>query len=194
VQRDVSRANGSSRAARNLTATLHGLVVAGVLEQDRELVAAQAGQQVPGAQVLAQPGTHLDQQLVPGVMAQAVVDLLELVQVQHQQGLALPRWFGQARAAPRRYRARRFGNPVSSSVAAASRRRSAIRARGERQLGAGRRRQQRHPGQGHSQCRHGHPGADEQHPSPARVATDETARDRTHGSPGAPCVRSRSLA
>ncbi len=75
---------------------MDGLVRPGIVEQYRELIAAQAGQQVVAAQALLQPGTHLDQQLVPGTMTKAVVDFLEPVQVQHQQCLATAPWLGQA--------------------------------------------------------------------------------------------------
>jgi len=38
--------------------------------------------------MLAQPTGHRDQEPVSGAMAQAVIDFLELVQVQHEQGVA----------------------------------------------------------------------------------------------------------
>src|SRR5665811_1437424 len=54
-----------------------------------------------GDELLIQAGTRLDQQFVSDVVAQAVVDLLEPVQVKHQQGLAptgecVPRRTGRA--------------------------------------------------------------------------------------------------
>ena len=88
---------GSASVARRSSRHPRGLLVAGVFEQDRELVTAQARQQVPGAHLPAQPGAHLDQKLVPGVVAQAVVDLLELVKVQHQQRPAPPGRLDQPR-------------------------------------------------------------------------------------------------
>ena len=56
-------------------------------QQHRELVAAQAGQNLPGAaQILAQPIGHRLEQGVPGVVTEAVVDFLEPVQVEQQHG------------------------------------------------------------------------------------------------------------
>ena len=58
-------------------------------QQHRELVAAEAGKHVAGAvQLLAQPGGHQPQQVVAGVVPEAVVDLLEPVEVQQQQRAA----------------------------------------------------------------------------------------------------------
>ena len=54
--------------------------------EDGELLAAEAGEQVTGAQHRLQPGGHHAQQVVPGGVAECVVDLLELVQVQQRQG------------------------------------------------------------------------------------------------------------
>jgi hypothetical protein len=59
-------------------------VMAHVLEEDGELVAAQAGDGVDRPQALPDPLGHLDQQLVPGGVAEAVVDGLEAVEVQEQ--------------------------------------------------------------------------------------------------------------
>ena len=97
VQRDVLQGERLGQGRAQLDGDIGGLVVAGVLEQYRELVPAQACQHVAVAQVLAQAGAHLDQQLVPGVVAQAVIDFLELVQVEHQQGVAAALRFRQAR-------------------------------------------------------------------------------------------------
>jgi hypothetical protein len=67
-----------------------------VLEEDGEVVAAQAGQGVPGAQRALEAAGDLDQEVVAGVVAEAVVDALEAidVEVQHRErqgvaGLAL---------------------------------------------------------------------------------------------------------
>src|SRR3954454_14440702 len=60
-----------------------GLLVRG--EQDGELVAAQAGDQVLLAQQALQPPGHLDQQQVAVLVPGGVVDRLEAVEVQHQQ-------------------------------------------------------------------------------------------------------------
>jgi hypothetical protein len=55
-------------------------------EQDGELVAAQPGDSVDLAQAAAQAFADLDQQLIAVVVAKGVVDLLEAVQIQQQQG------------------------------------------------------------------------------------------------------------
>ena len=60
--------------------------LAPVLEQDRELVAAQPGRGVGGAQRLLQPLADLVQQLVAGGVAERVVDGLEVVEVHEQHG------------------------------------------------------------------------------------------------------------
>ena len=53
-------------------------------QQDHEFVAAQPCYNVAGPDAGAQPAAHLDQHLVPGVVAVDVVDFLEVVQVQQQ--------------------------------------------------------------------------------------------------------------
>ena len=58
--------------------------LAAVLQQDRELVAAQAGRGVGGAKRGLQPLAHLGQQQVAGHVAQGVVDGLEVVEVHEQ--------------------------------------------------------------------------------------------------------------
>ena len=63
-----------------------GLVDPAVLvEQDGELVATQSGQELVLREAAGQPSCHLDQQSVPGFVPERVVDLLELVQVDHQE-------------------------------------------------------------------------------------------------------------
>jgi hypothetical protein len=59
-------------------------IVAGVLNQHGELVAAEAGHGVAGPDAGGQAVGDLDQEPVPGGVAEAVVDLLEAVQVQEQ--------------------------------------------------------------------------------------------------------------
>ena len=65
---------------------LLGLVQPGVGQQDGELVAAQPGEDLAGPQRGLQARADLAQQLVTGVVAEAVVDLLEAVEVEQQQG------------------------------------------------------------------------------------------------------------
>src|SRR5205085_1367456 len=71
--------HGSDDAARQLRGAVRALQV---LEEDGELVAAEAGQGVglPGAG--AEPLGHADEELVSGAVAEAVVDGLEVVEVQ----------------------------------------------------------------------------------------------------------------
>ena len=61
-------------------------VVAGVLDQHGELVAAEPGHGVAGPHAGVQALGHLDEQPVAGGVAEAVVDLLEAVQVEEQHG------------------------------------------------------------------------------------------------------------
>ena len=55
-------------------------------DEHGELVAAEAGRQVAGLQAAPQPLGHHPQDLVAGGVAEAVVDGLEVVQVQQEQG------------------------------------------------------------------------------------------------------------
>jgi hypothetical protein len=57
-----------------------------VLQQDRELVAAQARHGVFGAQAGAQPSRHFAQGRVAGGVPERVVDQLEAVEVEEQHG------------------------------------------------------------------------------------------------------------
>ena len=57
----------------------------GVVQHDGELVATEPRQHVSGIQRPVQPAAHLGEELVPHLVTEAVVDLLELVQVQQQQ-------------------------------------------------------------------------------------------------------------
>ena len=88
VDGDVLQGERLSQRRAQLARDSGGLLMARAIEQDRELVAAQAHQQVAGPQVLAQAGADLYQQHVACLVAEAVVDLLEPVQVQQQQRLA----------------------------------------------------------------------------------------------------------
>ena len=71
---------------RRATSDRGRLGVVGVLDHDRELVAAQAGDHVLGPQARAQARGDRDQQLVAGGVAEAVVDRLEVVEVDEQHG------------------------------------------------------------------------------------------------------------
>ena len=65
-----------------------GLDVVDVLQQDRELVAAEAGGGVGGADAGRDPLGHLEQHPVAGGVAEAVVDGLEVVEVDEHDGHA----------------------------------------------------------------------------------------------------------
>ena len=74
-----------------------------VLDQDSKLVAAQTGRGVLRAQRAAQTPGKLHQQLIASGMPQGVVDVLESVQVEKEDGAALgppPRSAGQRQAHP----------------------------------------------------------------------------------------------
>ena len=75
------RITSSSRSATSSGATLSDAAV----DQDDELVAAHPPDRVGVSQGARQPGRHRDQQLVTGVMAQGVVDVLEVVQIDVQR-------------------------------------------------------------------------------------------------------------
>ena len=61
-----------------------------VREQDPELVAAEAGHGVGLAQHAVQARAHLPQEEIARVMAQGVVDLLEPVEVDQEEGGVVP--------------------------------------------------------------------------------------------------------
>ena len=61
-------------------------VVGPVLEQDRELVTPEAADGVAAARAFAQPLGDPEQHLVAGLVAEGVVDVLEVVEVEHQDG------------------------------------------------------------------------------------------------------------
>ena len=67
-------------------------------QQDHELVTAQARHDVRGAHGLAQAARHFDEHGVTQVVAQAVVDLLEAVQVQEHHGHEVAFAFGRGQA------------------------------------------------------------------------------------------------
>ena len=102
-------------------------LVAGV-EHDRELVAAEPRERVAGPQRLLQARADLAQDLVAGVVAERVVELLEAVEVDQQQR-DLVVGVARSRRSSRASRWRRLPSPVRSSVTAwrwLTRRRSTI--------------------------------------------------------------------
>ena len=68
------RPNGGRRASRIRSAACAGLGRLGLLDEDRELVAAQAGDGVAGSRRRAQPLADGDEQPVALAVAEAVVD------------------------------------------------------------------------------------------------------------------------
>ena len=93
------------------------------LQQDGELVAAQARGGVHLAEGRAQPVGDADEQLVAGGVAQRVVDGLEVVEVDERDrdDLVVPRRAAAAPARCGRGSSARFGRPVSGSCSARSR-------------------------------------------------------------------------
>ena len=84
-------ANGSSSARCTARATSSRRGRAGdVREQDPELVAAEAGHGVGLAQHTVQAGADLPQEEIARVMAEGVVDLLEPVEVDQEEGGVVP--------------------------------------------------------------------------------------------------------
>ena len=78
---------GSADRLEQLSHDLRDLrLVRDVLEQNRELVAAQTGSGVALAQRGAQTRRDGLQHSVPGVVAERVVDVLEVVEIQEQNG------------------------------------------------------------------------------------------------------------
>jgi hypothetical protein len=90
VQRDAFQVKRFGQAVQQALGDRGGVGWVGVGQQDRELVAAKAHQQVVGVEVVGQARADLAQELVAHVVAERVVDLLEAVQVHDQQGDRLP--------------------------------------------------------------------------------------------------------
>lgn len=81
AQQDVP-GHGLEQAAGDLAGRL---LVAHAPAQDGELVTAEARHDIAVPDRLAQPLGHLEQELVAGLVAERVVDLLEVVEVQEEQ-------------------------------------------------------------------------------------------------------------
>ena len=88
-----------------------------VADQDEELVAALAGDQVAGPRHRPEPLGHLAQELVAGGVAEAVVHELEVVEVDEEHGRARARSGARGPATSSRcsLNIARFGRPVSGS-------------------------------------------------------------------------------
>jgi hypothetical protein len=86
----VAEADRLAQLAEDPTGNVDRVVgVAHVLEQHGEFVTTEASQQVARAQRLLQPFCHRDQQLVARVVAEAVVDQLEAVDVSEEHRVRL---------------------------------------------------------------------------------------------------------
>ena len=82
---DAAHRVGLGERRRDPVGDRDRLVLVGeAVDQDPELVAAEAGDDVPGPQVRAQPWSDRPQQFVAAVVADAVVDELEAVEVEEQ--------------------------------------------------------------------------------------------------------------
>ena len=75
----------SPSAVRIFSATTHASVLLGLGQDDRELVAPVSDGYVGRAQSLSENVPHVDQQLVTDGVPVAVVDLLEVVKVDHRE-------------------------------------------------------------------------------------------------------------
>ncbi len=94
-------------------------LVGEVLAHDDELVAAEPRDRVVATDRGGEPSAHRDEQLVAGVVAEAVVDDLEAVEVEEEHRHHAPPSPRRARAASSRSTASaRFGRSVSVSWSA----------------------------------------------------------------------------
>jgi hypothetical protein len=91
-------------------------------DDDRELVAAEAGDEVVGTDAVLESGGQLDEKGVAALMTEGVVDVLEIVDVDEQHALvAGPAVAVRVNDAVRRScNDARLGNPVSESWVARS--------------------------------------------------------------------------
>ena len=96
---------------------LRGDVRGAAVEQHDELVAAHPADRVRPAQGARQPGRDRDEQPVAGAVAEGVVDVLEVVEVEEQQ-----RARGVGGGGPGRASARRGPSPARGSAARSTRR------------------------------------------------------------------------
>ena len=83
------RRNGSRRSCGQPVGDRQGVVDVAAGQDHGELVPAEANQQVPLAEDPSQPRAELSQQLVAGRVAERVVDLLEPVEIDEEEGQAL---------------------------------------------------------------------------------------------------------
>ena len=94
----ASRTNGSSSLAIETPGDRRGVLDVGVHDHHAELVAAHADEDVRAAQRARQPRAQLAEQLIAGRVAEGVVDLLEVVEVDEQEAeVARAAWSGRRR-------------------------------------------------------------------------------------------------
>ena len=86
VQADAVRGDGQGQGGRDLAGDGSAIVgIAQPRKQHGELVAAQPGHRVAAAHAAPQPGRGLAQQRIARIVPQAVVDRLEVVEVEQQE-------------------------------------------------------------------------------------------------------------
>ena len=88
-QRELADLERLAERREDLLAQRHGGTGIVAVEQEQEFVAAQAGEQVARTAERSQALGHCAQQQVADIVAKAVVDAFEMVQVEEQQGQRL---------------------------------------------------------------------------------------------------------
>lgn len=85
-------------------------------DDDGEFIPAQARDDVPGADAPFESGRQADQQRVPALVAQGIVDVFEVIDVNEEQALTGVLWGGcQGRTTSLIARKRRHGWPARSA-------------------------------------------------------------------------------
>nr|WP_281533998.1 hypothetical protein [Cryobacterium breve] len=87
LQRDAFERVRCREGGLHLDRDHFGVFPAGIAEEDREFVAAEAHEEVVHAELGADPQAHLHEEHVADVVPETVVDLFEPVQVQKEQGV-----------------------------------------------------------------------------------------------------------
>ena len=83
----VQHHHGLAEGVGDALGHIAGLVgVDDLLHEDGELIPAEPGRRVPSSQAVGQPAGHFDQEGVSGRVAEAVVDQLEVVEVEEEHG------------------------------------------------------------------------------------------------------------
>ena len=92
TQARVTYVNRFFKQHRETLRHRRGLEGVHTVKEDGELVTTEARYQVVVTDDLADTGSDLAQQCVPGVVSEGVVDLLEMIQVDQEQGHAVGLW------------------------------------------------------------------------------------------------------